>query len=99
MFHSRMKFKHGNLMGRKAGIQMVLIRSGGQGILDDMLGNLTAKKLNEILEERVSLTTLIILRESFKLNLGTNGILGLLVEISLSRIQNLDLSGEKNQAG
>ncbi|MBA0633878.1 hypothetical protein Godav_025015, partial [Gossypium davidsonii] len=62
-------------MGRKAGIQMVLIR------------------------KRVSLTTLIILRESFKLNLGTNGILGLLVEISLSRIQNLDLSGEENQAG
>ncbi|MBA0792727.1 hypothetical protein Gohar_017201 [Gossypium harknessii] len=94
-----MKFEHGNLMGRKAGIQMVLIRSSGQGILDDMLGNLTAKKLNESLKERVSLTTLIILRESFKLNLGTNGILGLLVEISLSRIQNLYLSGEKNQAG
>ena len=53
----------------------------------------------EGLEERVSLRTLINLRQSFKRHLGTNGILGPLGGILLSKIQNLDLSGVKNQAG
>ena len=53
----------------------------------------------EGLEERVSLRTLINLGQSFKRHLGTNGILGPLGGILLSKIQNLDLSGVKNQAG